>query len=190
MRQDSLVAINIVDIDNKLLNKSNAPLLYYWNGVSDIVEDLRNDDDFKKYCEILFISPDKYLDIFMSYFYFKYNDDGSENYQENTCQIQDIIYLNSFPSKHIVMHFLVEHFLNLSKISIKSDNNYNNIEDNAEETIVNIYNILKNKFKSRITKETVINWIRSVLIDTNHFNTVNTNYIISELEKILINVEE
>ena len=42
MIHDSLVTLNIFDIDNRILNKSTAPLLYYWNGETDIINDLQN----------------------------------------------------------------------------------------------------------------------------------------------------
>lgn len=190
MGQDSLVAINLVDIDGKLLNKTNVPLLYYWNGQTDVISDLQNDKQLAEYCELLFINPEKYLDVLVSYFYFTYDENGGENYNDNIMQFQDIVYLENFNSAHIVKHYILQHFLNLYKTSIKSDySDDNNEATSVNETIIDIYNILKNRFKTRISKPTIINWVRSVLLDTNHFNTRNSDFIIKTLEQILIDIE-
>ena len=109
MIHDSLVTLNIFDIDNKILNKSTAPLLYYWNGETDILDDLRKDEHFLKANEPLFISPEKYIEIMVSYVYFKYNDEGEETFEENTVNIQDIIYLDKFNSNHIISYFFQIH---------------------------------------------------------------------------------
>ena len=111
MTQDSLVAINLIDIDGKLLNKTSVPLLYYWNGVSDVEDDLRNDETLCKYCNTLFINPEKYLDVLISYFYFTYSDDETENYNESTKDFQDTVYLEKFNSLHIVRHYILQHLL-------------------------------------------------------------------------------
>ena len=63
MIHDSLVTLNIFDIDNKLLNKTTSPLLYYWNGESDILNDFRKDEQFVKAYETLFLTPQKYIEI-------------------------------------------------------------------------------------------------------------------------------
>ena len=66
---------------------------------------------------------------------------------------------------------------------------YNGEVTNVNDTIIDIYNTLKNKFKTRISKTTIINWVRSVLLDTNHFNSNNCDYIIKELKIILKDIE-
>ena len=125
MIHDSLVTLNIFDIDNKILNKSTAPLLYYWNGETDILDDLRKDEHFLKANEPLFISPEKYIEIMVSYVYFKYNDEGEETFEENTVNIQDIIYLDKFNSNHIISYFLIKHFNELYTNSFKPPNDFN-----------------------------------------------------------------
>ena len=184
MIHDSLVTLNIFDIDNKILNKSTAPLLYYWNGETDILDDLRKDEHFLKANEPLFISPEKYIEIMVSYVYFKYNEDGEETFEENTINIQDIIYLDKFNSNHIISHFLIKHFNELYTNSFKTQNDFN--DEKWEKNIISIYKAVKHKFKERLSKQTIINWVRSVLLDKDHFNTYNTNIIIKELENILI----
>lgn len=190
MERDSLVAINILDDNNILLNNqvvsnnSSAPLLYYWNGEMDIINDLQNSESLCKKCSSLFDNPEQYLTISLSLFYFKYDENGEEQYEDVCKQIQDIIYLENFESDEIVNHFILKHFCYLYKTSIKEEYEY--IENKDEiYNIINIYNKLKNKFKTRVSTETIINWVRSVLLEKDNFNIKNTNYIIDKLTKIL-----
>ena len=188
MERDSLVAINILDDNNILLNNqvvsnnSFAPLLYYWNGETDIINDLQNSESLCKKCSALFKNPEQYLTISLSLFYFKYDENGEEQYEDIYKDIQDIIYLENFESDEIVNHFILKHFCYLYKTSIKEE-----YVENKDEiyNIINIYNKLKNKFKTRVSTETIINWVRSVLLEKDNFNIKNTNYIIDKLTKIL-----
>lgn len=186
--KDSLVSINILEKNtNILLNKNSIPLLYYWNGENDVLDELKNDEKFLEYCASLFTTPEKYLNISVGLFYFKYNENDEEEYSEVVKDIQDILYLDKFDSYNIINHFLLYHFLELYKTAFKED--YSNLVDNLNDIIIDIYNKLKDKFTKRISKNTVINWVRSVLLDKNHFNTINTNYIIKILEQKLENNE-
>ena len=189
MERDSLVAINILNNDvllnNKLVNNNSyAPILYYWNGETDIVKDLQSSESLCKKCSSLFDNPEQYLTISLSLFYFKYDENNEEQYEDVCKQIQDIIYLENFESDEIVNHFILKHFCYLYKTSIKEEYEY--IEHKNEiYNIINIYNKLKNKFKTRVSTETIINWVRSVLLEKDNFNAKNTNYIIDKLTKIL-----
>lgn len=189
MERDSLVAINILNNDvllnNKLVNNNSyAPILYYWNGETDIVKDLQSSESLCKKCSSLFDNPEQYLTISLSLFYFKYDENNEEQYEDVCKQIQDIIYLENFESDEIVNHFILKHFCYLYKTSIKEEYEY--IENKDEiYNIINIYNKLKNKFKTRVSTETIINWVRSVLLEKDNFNVKNTNYIIDKLTKIL-----
>lgn len=188
--QDSLVSINILEKNtNILLNKNSIPLLYYWNGENNVLDELKNDEKFLEYCASLFTTPEKYLNIFVGLFYFKYNENDEEEYSEVVKDIQDILYLDKFDSYYIINHFLLSHFLELYKTAFKEEYEYSKLDDNLNDIIIDIYNKLKDKFTKRISKTTVINWVRSVLLDKNHFNTINTNYIIKILEQKLENNE-
>lgn len=195
MERDSLVAINILDINNILLNNqltsnnSSAPLLYYWNGETDVINDLQNSESLCKRCSSLFINnPEDYLTISLSLFYFKYDENGEEQYEDVHKNIQDIIYLENLDNDEIVNHFILKHFSYLYKTSIKEEYEYDNNKDEIYNIIV-IYNKLKNKFKTRVSTETIINWVRSVLLEKDKFNAKNTNYIINKLTKTLYEAE-
>jgi hypothetical protein len=187
MVHDSIVAINIVDLESKVLNKTLSPILYYWNGESDIVDNLRKDEQLAKQYESLFImNPEKYSEIMLSYTYFKYDEEGNEQCDEKTVDIQDIIYLDKFNSKSVTSHYLVKQFKILYQNSFKAD--VTSLATN-DELIIDIYKSVKNKFKSRLTKDTIINWVRSNLGETDHINPYNVNIMINNLKEILINEE-
>jgi len=183
MERDSLVSINIFNSENKILNKSTVPMLYYWNGANDVLDDLSNDEELLKYSRTLFINPSDYLDLMISYFYFKYNDNDEEVYADNTIDLQDIITLDKFESDYIVLHYLLLHFKTLYKNSFKEEYTGDNID--IVNTIKEIYRVIKDKFKTRISKTTVMQWVRSVLLDENHFNRKNSDYIYNKLNEIL-----
>ena len=182
MERDSLVAINILNKEDKICNKSGVPMLYYWNGQNDVLDDLSNDNDLLFYAQTLFESPEMYLGYSVNYFYFKYNDNDEEEYADNIIELQDIIKLNKFDSNEIILYFLTKHFKTLYKNSFKTEFE---LSDDTIQSIVTMYRNIKDKFKSRLNKETIINWVRSVLIDKDHFNRTNSDYIILKLNEIL-----
>ena len=102
---------------------------------------------------------------------------------DNTIDLQDIITLDKFESDYIVLHYLLLHFKTLYKNSFKEEYTGDNID--IVNTIKEIYRVIKDKFKTRISKTTVMQWVRSVLLDENHFNRKNSDYIYNKLNEIL-----
>ena len=82
MERESLVSINILNSENKLLNKTGVPMLYYWNGNTDVLDDLSNDEELINYSKGLFNEPTDYLKVNISYFYFKYDENHEEEYSD------------------------------------------------------------------------------------------------------------
>ena len=56
MERESLVAINILNSENKLLNKTGVPMLYYWNGNTEVLDDLSNDEELINYSKGLLMN--------------------------------------------------------------------------------------------------------------------------------------
>ena len=48
--KENLAAINVV-CNGKLINRNSVPLLFYWNGETDLVEDIKNNIDFRQWLE-------------------------------------------------------------------------------------------------------------------------------------------
>ena len=43
--KENLAAINVV-CNGKLVNRNSVPLLFYWNGETDLLEDIKSNIDF------------------------------------------------------------------------------------------------------------------------------------------------
>ena len=187
MDRDSLVAINIVNSNNNILNKTTVPMLYYWNGESDIMDDLANDNELIDYVKTLISEPTDYLNIFISYFYFRYNDNNEEVYSDTTIEVQNLIFLDKIENDNICIYYINKHFRTLYKNSFKQE--FVSTSEDDITNIIDIFRAIKSKFKTRISKQTIVNWVRSVLLEESKFNSTNSDYIINKLNEILISEE-
>ena len=150
---DSLVAINIVQ-GKEILNKRGIPLLFYWNGKTDIVEDLKNSDDFKNF--LISAGPLKsvmsYLKTNISFFYFTYKEDGSDDYKDRTISVQNLYDIVNYKE---LMNSIIEKTLNyLYNLSFGTTINFTSMSyKSASEAIMN-------KYKDGLLKTTFIESIR------------------------------
>lgn len=182
---NSLVAINMFNGD-KLINKTKVPILFYWDGETNLQDDLCSNNDFVEFCINNMETPKDYLNLHIAYFYFVEDNNGDEDYKDTEANLQDILLLSKFNSVSIVDFFLIKHFKSLFEISFKIT--YQTNLQLGREVVIEVYNRLKERFGDRITKTTVINWVRSKLIDDN-FNTTNVDYFVEYLYNILKNFE-
>ena len=102
--KENLAAINVV-CNGKLVNRNSVPLLFYWNGETDLIEDIKNNIDFKQWLEDEEILTDinNYLNSHIAFFYFKSND---EDYQDQTINIQELYNISALPE--LKLELLVE----------------------------------------------------------------------------------
>lgn len=183
--RDSLVAINIC-LNDKVVNKNTVPLLYYWDGTSSIKDSIIKD---KKFIDFIapYLTKDNYTELKYSYFYFTY-ENGEENYHEAFGSLQDWLTLYDIDPdlRQFYTEYLNEHFNYLYKCSFNMDFIFNTIT--PVSNILEIYDAIKEKYPEKnITKSTVINYVRGQLSQSNNLNTVNTDFVITALYKILEN---
>jgi len=76
-------------------------------------------------------------------------------------------------------------FFELYKLGLKKEYDKTNIFNS--DIIVDIYNQIKNKYGDKIHKNTLINWVRSKLVELNNIETKDIDYIISKISSILSN---
>ena len=184
MLNDSLVAINIYDQNTNILyNKSLVPILFYWNGNGDLLEDILRNENFKTNYLDNFKDYESYNNAVISYFFFEFDKDDKEAYIENSILISDYVKLKDFNSIQIIYKLLIPHLYNLYKMALKKD--YDDTKVFNEEIIIDIYKQIKEKYKDKIEKQTLVNWVRSELINTNKIDSNNVNYIIKQLNNIL-----
>lgn len=182
MSRESLVALNLVD-NNILINPSLTPILYYWDGNSELIDTMMEDTKLTDLV-VSKITFQNYTKLRLSYFLFEYIE-NEEVYSDNTISIQDIFTLDKFESSEIIMQYLLSRFIELYKNSFKTE--YTVPIISIEDSIIEIYRAIKQKFKTRISKLTMVNWVRSTLISDEKLNQKNSDIIINKLNEILIN---
>ena len=185
MITDTLVSMNLFNNEtNQTINK--IPLLYYWNGEGRLVYNIIHDKSFiEKYLDN--INFNLYKNLYLGFFYFKYDEEDNELYTEDIVKISDHIDLSEFNSKNMINEILVLHLFDLYSISMKSK--YNDVQVFNEDIIIDIYTKIKTKYKDKLNKNTFINWIRKEILEKDKVNNYNTDYIINYLSNILINEE-
>lgn len=188
MLNDSLVAINIYNKDTKeLYNNKETPILYYWNGEGDLLQSILNDKQFKDNYINKINNIDVYCNMKMSYFYFCFSG-GDELYIDNSVLLSDYVPLSSIESYSIVLKTIINHLYDLYSKAFNGKS-YDKLKVFNEDIIIDIYDEIKNKYKERLLKNTVINWVRSEINKQENLNEENENYIIDTLTNILKNKE-
>jgi len=185
--RNSLVAINIVN-DNKLLNinGNGVPLLFYWNGEDEVLDSIFKMDIFKAKIYDVINDVNNYANSKIALFYFKYIED-KEQYNELSVLIQDYIKLKDFPEDKIDFYkeYIWQHFAYLYKSVYQEDYDKDINMLSIEDSILDIYDKIKEKHPKRVMKSTVLNYVRSELMKTNHLNMDNTDWIINKLDNLL-----
>lgn len=184
IENDSLVSINIYDKNTNILyNKSLVPILFYWNGKDKLLDSILSDEKFKENYLDNISDYEVFKNLTLSYFYFKFEEDGTETYEDLTIVISDYVQLKDFNSSQIIYQLVIPHLYDLYKKALKED--YKDTKVFNDDIIIDIYKKIKDKYKEKFEKSTLINWLRSELIDKNKIDSNNTNYIIDKLIKIL-----
>lgn len=170
MKNDSLVAINLT-YNNKLLNPSNVPILFYWDGNGNLINEIIKDESFLSLIIKKCFNLEMYTNSILSYFYFK---DENETYTEHEINIQDIINVNS----DLSYQYITSICLKLYKLSMKKEfNNINKLEN--IELIKDIYSQIKTKYQNKFNVNSFINYVRSELQEQYNLNSNNSDIIIN-----------
>ena len=192
--KESLVAINIVSKDRKLLNPTDVPLLLYWNDNSgrNIAEEFFYNDLSHNYVIKTCVNIDLYTSTELNLFYFKDNDgDGKEDYTEYKIEIQSLFELDKLSDVERVFYkdYINKIFDYLYQCVFKESPNWSVEPWQWEEDIVNIYSSIKVKTPNKVNKTIVINYVRSELSQNYGLNLKNTDWIINKLENILVDMK-
>ena len=92
MGNDSLVAINLT-IENKLINPTKQPILFYWDGTGDLQEIIKTDETIKNIFKEKCLTYDDFLSSSMNYFRFDYIN-AEEKYVEEFISLPSYIGLD------------------------------------------------------------------------------------------------
>ena len=188
--KESLVAINLITKDRQLLNPTDVPILLYWNDGAGrtIAEEYFFNDVSHNYTIKLCCNMDLYTFSELNLFYFKDNDgDGEEDYTEYKVDIQELFELNKLNDVERVFYkeYINQIFDYLYNCVYKESPEWSLEPWQWEDDIIHIYKKIKEKSPDRVTKATVVNYVRSELSQKYGLNPNNTNWIIENLQKIL-----
>jgi len=174
----SLVSINIIKkTENKLLNDKFQPYLFYWDGETDIIEDIKKSDEFINKIKSACFNLENYSDSILAYFIYELND-IDEQYTDNILNIQDIFLLSDIDED-----FYEEYIINIFKDLYKQV--FNEDYKGKDNIIFNIYTKIKEKYKDKFIEESAVNYIRSILQKENKLSQTNIDFIISKLNNII-----
>jgi len=177
MQKDSLVALNIT-YNNTLLNPTNVPILFYWDGVGNLFDCIIKDPKFTDIIKEKCFNFEMFSKSKITCFYFK---DDTEEYTEFESDIQDILDINS----ELSYEFMIKICLKLYKVSMKSEfNNFNKLEN--DELIKDIYLQIKSKYKKKFNNESFLNYVRSELQTQYNINNHNSDIIINTYLKKIV----
>lgn len=186
--KDSLVAINIV-VNDKIINKNGVPLLFYWDGKTDTLEEaIYNDKYFKTLLYDTILNVDNYANAKLSYFYFENED---EHYTEYHSIVQTVLTLDSLDddSRMFYKNYLWNHFVFLYESAYHEKYDKEVTIFNIDDHILEVYDQIQEKYPKRFIKSTVINYVRSELQQNDQLIMRNTDWIISQLELLLTDKE-
>ena len=181
-----LVAFNIISAKNdKLLNPSDVPVLFYWNEETenDLSKDLVNDENFKNYIDDYCINIKEYSGSHISYL--KYNI-KTEELTQDTLFVQDVYKLTNISiGKKLALQYLLDIFKYLYHYATKEIYMYDNDKKADIDVLLDIYNILKERNQTKILPETVRNYVRSELQQKYLLHNDNIEYILSQYDEII-----
>ena len=185
----SLLALNIIVQSNTgqriLLNKTDVPTLYYWNGTDNLEKDFLSNESFRTLIDETCFNKDSYSKSKIAYFNFNLID-GEENYNEYLVDIQDLFTLDLLTETENMFYieYLNEIMNNLYITSMGHEFNGNILLD-INEKYIQMYLDIQKKYPNRFVKNTLLNYVRSELVKLYDLHQVNSNWIINKLEEIL-----
>lgn len=186
--KETLVSINITSKrELKNPNGSMVPILYdYVDNETSIIDELFLDEKFKNYIYTLCDTQD-YSFLTLSYFFFDYNDE--DKYKSENIYIQNILTLERIDNENIeklvdLKYLYIFNILDyLYQCSYKEK--YSTKENvDWEYSIKDMYRLIKEKNPNKISKDTVVNYIRSELTKEKLLKD-NIDYIINKFNDLI-----
>ena len=179
-----IISLNFIIQDNKnnsiCLNTSNYPILYYWDGQETIFEAMIKDDSFINLLTTQYCTVDNYsnINIYMNEF-----DLNSNIYNQEIIELQKQMPLTLEILQNLSYSYIETILIDLYKISVKED--YKILVESHIDNIINIYTILKSRYKERISQETLKQYILSQLQQKYKLNKSNCEHIIKLYNDII-----
>ena len=179
-----IISLNFIKQDEKnnsiCLSPSNYPILYYWNGQESVFDAMIHDDGFINLLTTQYCTVDNYsnINIYMNEF-----DLDSNIYNQEIIELQKQMPLTLEILQSLSYSYIETILIDLHKISIKED--YKLLVESHIDNIINIYTILKSRYKERISQETLKQYILSQLQQKYKLNSSNCEHIIKLYDDII-----
>ena len=183
MNHDSLISMNIV-YKNSILN-GKYPILFYWNGVNDPVDDIVKDDKIANLLKAAIVIDDLYNNSTINYVTYKF-DGEKDIYEEKEFYVKDYFSYEDIGlsvCQNIIISILKDAYYKV--YGVNCDVTWLNSFD---EQVKQIVDGIRNHYEKKISKETFVNYIRKSFKEqyTNGFN----KEIQSKNEDILVSLAE
>lgn len=181
------VAINILkktDDGSVVMNKRGMPILFYWDGETDVLEDMQSKDEFVSLLKNI-INITNYTSISIAYLYFMEDADNEfeEVYNDKVIDLQDWM-----PFSKLEHEFAYSYIKNIMFDLYKKvfGNEYEKSNKDSLETVyVYMYTAIKEKYAQRITKITFIEYIRTEIVKMNTgLSKTNIDWLFNRLNEI------
>ena len=181
------VAINILkktDDGSVVMNKRGMPILFYWDGETDVLEDMQSKDEFVSLLKNM-TNITNYTSISIAYLYFMEDVDNEfkEVYNDKVIDLQDWM-----PFSKLEHEFAYSYIKNIMFDLYKKvfGNEYEKSNKDSLETVyVYMYTAIKEKYAQRITKITFIEYIRTEIVKMNTgLSKTNIDWLFNRLNEI------
>lgn len=167
--KDKFIAINLIENEDKLLNK--YPIIYFWDGNGEI-EDAVKTEEFINATKRL-INKENYWTLSANLIYV-YEDEENENqYINKEIKISEIIDLSQDLYKEYIIEVL--DFLYFCVFKKHSNN----------QDILTLYKEIKNKYPKKVTCDVVSKYIKSRTSE--NYPEIPEN-VLNKIENIFLNI--
>lgn len=186
----NLVSINITHHDTVLMNTDQIPLLYYWDGeTNDLINDIVSSEYISQFINTNICTCDIYDTAKLSYFTYEIDEQNNEQYANHTVMIQTVLPLYRISAPLYLKYALIvfnKIYHNAFNVDFTASDTYDNVlMNNDESRITEIYKQVKQKYGTRISLKTLLEYMRSQLSENTHLSVENINFIYEKIETLL-----
>jgi len=185
MALDCFISINIIQ-DKIIINPDGVPIIFYWDGQSDMIEDFINDEKFSSILKENILSDKKKYDTtYLSLIYVSTLNNRT-SFKTKKISIQQLYKLKDL-NNNIVNEYLDDIFFDLYEMIFKEQYSERILreEQSDENSIKDIYKLVKENSKKKVSEETFINYVLSKLNDNTKLSIENKNFLIEKLKDII-----
>lgn len=158
--------INLIGKDQRILNKTFTPMLFYWDGESDIEQDIVADLGFMNFLRSTAFKLEHYGHAIIAWTEYDFNeyDKLSDHVSLKSKNIQNMFECNEY--KDISLSLIYEMIYNMY---MKAFNNERVPDDSKsyDEQIKSMLFDMFNHYGDKLTIKSIINYVRSQAKDNN-----------------------